>query len=65
MPRKDVTMMYREVTDCPDRPGQSTVEQALVSRDTWLLRKIAEERKGLNDQQRNALSLIADLLLQR
>lgn len=48
--------------DSPDKPGQSSIEAALASRDTGLLRKIAAERKGLTEQQRNALSLVADLL---
>jgi len=50
------------VTDSPHKPGQSTIEAALAARDTGLLRKIAAERKGLTDQQRNALLLVADLL---
>ncbi len=44
------------------KPGQSVIEMALAARDTGLLRKIAAERKGLTDQQRQALMLVADLL---
>ncbi len=44
------------------KPGQSIIELALAARDTALLRKIATERKGLTDQQRQALLLVADLL---
>ncbi len=44
------------------KPGQSIIELALVARDTSLLRKIAAERKGLTDEQRQALMLVADLL---
>ena len=43
-------------------PGRSIIEAALAARDTHLLRAIAAERKGLNDQQRQALLLLADLL---
>jgi len=50
------------VTDSRDKPGQSTIEAALASRDTDLLRRIAAERKGLTERQRNALLLVADLL---
>lgn len=50
------------MTEFANKPGQSIIEAALVSRDTALLRKIADERKGLSDQQRNALRLVADLL---
>jgi len=50
------------VTDSSSRPGQNTIEAALAARDTSLLRKIAAERKGLTDQQRDALKLVADLL---
>ena len=46
----------------PDKPGQHTIEAALAARDTALLRKIAAERTGLTDQQRDALRLVADLL---
>ena len=45
-----------------DKPGQSTIEAALAAGDTALLRKLASERKGLTDQQRSALLLVADLL---
>lgn len=48
--------------DSPDKPGQSTIEAALAAGDTALLRKLAMERKGLSEQQRNALLLVADLL---
>ncbi len=49
--------------DAPNpKPGQSVIELALASRDSNLLRKIAVERKGLSDEQRNALKLVADLL---
>jgi len=44
------------------KPGQGIVEAALAARDTRLLRAIAAERKGLNDRQRQALLLVADLL---
>ncbi len=44
------------------KPGQSIIELALAARDTGLLRKIATERKGLTDQQRQALMLMADML---
>ena len=50
------------MTESSDKPGQSLIEAALTSRDTGLLRKIATERKGLTEQQRNALILVADLL---
>lgn len=50
------------VPDSPEKPGQSTIEAALSSGDTRLLRKLAAERKGLTDEQRNALNLVADLL---
>lgn len=46
----------------PLKPGQSIVEAALKARDTRLLRQIAAERKGLSEQQRQALLLVADLL---
>ena len=46
----------------PEKPGQETIEAALAARDTALLRRIAAERKGLTDQQRHALTLVADLL---
>ncbi|HYX67785.1 MAG TPA: hypothetical protein VE825_01525 [Terriglobales bacterium] len=45
-----------------NKPGHSIIEQALAARDTGLLRQIAAERKGLNEQQRQALMLVADLL---
>ncbi len=45
-----------------ERPGQSIIQAAIEARDTALLRKIAAERKGLTDQQRQALLLVADLL---
>ncbi len=48
-----------------DQPGRSIVEAALASRDVALLRGIAAERKGLTDQQRSALLLVADLLERR
>ena len=44
------------------KPGQSIIESALAARDSALLRKIAAERMGLTDEQRNALKLMADLL---
>ncbi len=44
------------------KPGQGIIELAFAARDTDLLRKIAAERKGLTDQQRQALLLVADLL---
>ncbi len=43
-------------------PGRSLIEAALAARDTQLLRAIAAERKGLTDQQRQALLLVADIL---
>jgi hypothetical protein len=46
----------------PDKPGKGIIEAALAARDTSLLRKIAAERKGLTEQQRQALGLVADLL---
>lgn len=46
----------------PDEPGKSIIESALADRDTRLLRDIAAERKGLTDQQRRALLLVADFL---
>lgn len=47
----------------PDgRPGKSIIEAAVTAGDTHLLRAIASERKGLSDQQRQALLLLADLL---
>lgn len=59
----------RVLKDAPDnapgsdgRPGKSIIEAAFVSRDTRLLRAIAAERKGLTDQERQALLLLADLL---
>ncbi len=45
-----------------DTPGRSIIEAALADRDTTLLRKIAAERKGLTDQQRRGLLLLAELL---
>ncbi len=48
--------------DSCNRPGKSIVEMVLVARDTGLLRSIAAQRKGLTDQQRRALLLVADLL---
>ncbi len=45
-----------------DRPGKSIVQMAIAARDTHLLRSIAAERKGLTDQQRRVLLLVADLL---
>ncbi len=46
----------------PDTPGRSIIEAAIGEKDTALLRKIAAERKGLRDEQRRALLLVADLL---
>ncbi len=43
-------------------PGQNTIEAAFLARNSGLLREIAAERKGLTDQQRNALKLLADLI---
>ncbi len=48
--------------DYPLKPGQSIIEAALSARDTGLLRKIAAERMGLTEEQRQALTLVADLL---
>ncbi len=48
--------------DSGERPGQSIIQTAVETRDTALLRKIAAERKGLTDRQRQALLLVADLL---
>jgi hypothetical protein len=45
-----------------DKPGRSTIDAALAARDTGLLRKIATDRKGLTEEQRSALMLVADLL---
>ncbi len=42
--------------------GRSIIEAALAAHDTPLLRSIAAERRGLTDQQRQALLLVADLL---
>lgn len=50
------------MSDARPKPGQGIIELALAAHDTDLLRKIAAERKGLTDQQRNALKLLADLL---
>lgn len=50
------------MSDSRDKPGQGIIEAALAARDTGLLRKIAAERKGLTEQQRQALTLVADLL---
>ncbi len=50
------------MTESSERPGQSTIEAALATRDTALLRKIAAERKGLTEQQRQALFFIAEML---
>lgn len=44
------------------KPGRSIIEGALAARDTHLLRAIASERKGLTDEQRQALLLVADIL---
>jgi hypothetical protein len=49
-------------SDSQDKPGRSIIHAAIVSRDTALLRTIAAERKGLTDEQRRALLLLADLL---
>ncbi len=45
-----------------DMPGRSIIEGAISDHDALLLRKIAAERKGFNDDQRRALLLLADLL---
>ncbi len=45
-----------------EKPGQSTIAAALAARDTTLLRKIAAERKGLTEQQRQALLFLAEML---
>jgi hypothetical protein len=62
----------RVLSDAPDTsagvhdaPGRTLIEAAIAERDTGLLRKIAAERKGLNDEQRRALLLLADLLERR
>lgn len=44
------------------KPDQGIIELALAARDSVLLRKIAVGRQGLTDQQRQALTLVADLL---
>lgn len=51
-----------EASGSHDVPGRSTIEAAIAEKDTVLLRKIAAERKGLRDDQRRALLLVADLL---
>ncbi len=48
--------------DLDGKPGRSIIEGALAARETHLLRAIAAERKGLTDQQRQALLLVADIL---
>jgi len=50
------------MTERTDKPGRHIVESAITTRDAGLLRKVAMERKDLNDQQRDALLLVADLL---
>lgn len=50
------------MSESRDKPGQGIIETALAARDTSLLRQIAKKRKGLTDQQRQALLLVADLL---
>ncbi len=50
------------MTSPGEKPRQNTIEAAFVARDSGLLRKIAAGRKGLTDQQRNGLKLLADLL---
>lgn len=50
------------MTEATEKPGRHVVESAIAARDVGLLRKIAAERKDLDDQQRYALSLVADLL---
>jgi len=50
------------MTERPETPGRHIVESAITTRDAGLLRKVARERKGLNNQQRDALLLVADLL---
>lgn len=50
------------MTERPDTPGRHIVESAIATQDGSLLRKIALERKDLNNQQRDALLLVADLL---
>jgi len=50
------------VTESANKPSQSVIEAALAARDSGLLRKIAAQHKGLTEQQRNALVLVADLL---
>ncbi len=50
------------MTERSQKPGRHVVESAIAARDVGLLRKIAAERKDLDDRQRDALSLVADLL---
>ncbi len=52
----------RDASHPTDHPGRGVIEAALAEHDTALLRRIAAERKGLTDQQRRALLLLADLL---
>ncbi len=59
---KDVAANASEVPPPADKPGKSIIEAAVAARDTALLRSIAAERKGLNDEQRRALLLLSDLL---
>ncbi len=59
---KDSSSEAATANHAPDKPGKSIIEAALAERDTGLLRKIAAERRGLTDQQRKALLLLADLL---
>ncbi len=57
-----IELEFAAVTDSSEKPGQSTIEAAILGGDTTLSRKIAAERKGLTEQQRQALLLVADLL---
>lgn len=50
------------MTERTDKPGRHIVESAITTRDAGLLRTVAMERKDLNNQQRDALLLVADLL---
>ncbi len=43
-------------------PTQSIIDAALAARSTRLLRAIAKDRRGLTDQQRHLLLLLADML---
>lgn len=50
------------MTERTEKPGRHIVECAISTHDADLLRKIAMERRDLNNQQRDAFLLLADLL---